>query len=298
MDYKKAISIITARRSDELAAADAFFKELLSSSPEFRDAELAVRSAELEYAHGRLSEERLAALTAARDELIKKMNIASKLAPPPHCPKCGDTGRSNGAICSCVRQLAFSDRTDNLEFPVRSFSDIDVSLFQDEPFYLKVASELKTIAQKGDSAKRKNVNLLGKTGTGKTFLASCFAGECMEQGRSVTFITAFTFVSKALLFHTGFDAKKTEHLAPLLDSDVLIIDDLGTESIFKNVTLEYLYHVINERQLKGRTTLITSNLTIDQLAVRYGERIVSRLFDKKLCYCAEFDSRDLRKINI
>ena len=298
MNYSKAINFILARRSNDLADADAFFKELLGNNEQFRKIELAVRETELAVAYGKADKSTLISLYRERDEVIEKLGVREKLSPPPHCPLCNDTGRVNGQFCSCVKMLALSDKENNIEFPLHTFSEVDFSLFNNDPLFIKTTKELQMIAQKGEDAKRKNINLLGATGTGKTFLASCFANESLEKGRTVTFITAFTFVSKALAYHTTIDTKKYEHLAPLIESDVLIVDDLGTESIFKNVTLEYLYHVINERQLKNLTTVITSNLSIDALGMRYGERIISRLFDKKLCYCAEFTSPDARKINV
>ena len=86
--------------------------------------------------------------------------------------------------------------------------------------------------------------------------------------------------------------------SPYLDCDLLAIDDLGTEAIYKNVTLEYLYMVINERQIAGKHTLITSNLSVNRLAERYGERIASRILDKKTCYAAEFSGKDIRAYEI
>ena len=56
--------------------------------------------------------------------------------------------------------------------------------------------------------------------------------------------------------------------------------------------------LVNQRQLRGLTTVITSNLSVDGVAARYGERIASRLFDRTLCYTAEFDFADIRKIKI
>ncbi len=300
MDYKKAINFIVSRRRDDLAEADAFFKRLLSRSSEFKEAELALRAAELDFAKGKFSEKELKRLEENRDAVIDKLGVRDKLYPAPHCLKCSDTGRTGNAICSCVKKLAIETRTDCMQFPMRLFSDADFSVFSqaDLPLALKTAAELKAIALKGAEAKRKNINLLGKTGTGKTYFASCFAGESNLTGRTVVFITAFSFVDRALKYHTSFSADKADYLAPLLDADVLIIDDLGTESILKNVTVEYLYHVVNERQLKGLTTLITSNLSIDEIAIRYGERTASRMFDKKLCYTREFDFNDIRKIDL
>ncbi len=298
MTYSDAINLILSRRSDDLASADAFFKELLSSNEKFREAELAVREAELAVAYGKADKSVLAPLYKTRDEVVSSLGVSDKLYPAPRCKRCNDTGRVNGKYCSCVKTLALSSNKDNIEFDLHPFSSVDASLFNNDEIFVRTAKELELIAKKGEYAQKKNINLLGATGTGKTFLASCFAYESLEQGRTVTFITAFSFVSKTLAYHTTFNSHKEEHIAPLIESDILIIDDLGTESIFKNVTLEYLYHVINERQLNGKTTVITSNLTIDQLAVRYGERIISRLFDKKLCYAREFTAPDARKIKL
>ncbi len=301
MDYGKAINYIIARRSNELAAAETFFRELMSSSEEFRSIELSVRAAELSFARGLVERTQLDSLYAQRAAIVNSLGAKDKLSPPPHCNKCNDTGRKpSGEYCDCVKRLAFSQKSDNIELPFHSFDEIKPELFDEKgrEVFTKAAADLQAIAQKSDAAKRKNINLVGSSGTGKTFLASCFAEASSAIGRTVVFITAFSFVERALAYHTTFDASKSEHLMPLIESDVLIIDDLGTESIFKNVTLEYLYHVINERQLKGKTTFITSNLTINEFAARYGERIASRLFDKRLCYTREFVYTDVRKIKI
>lgn len=301
MDYAKAINLIINRRSDDLARADAFFNELMRSSSEFSSIEKEIRSKELDYARGKVTADSLTPLYAKRKAIIDELGVENRLFPPVACKKCNDTGRlSNGEYCDCVKRLAFSQKSDNLSLPLRSFEEINGDIFDegDREIFLKTANDLQMLALKGSNAKRKNINLLGKTGTGKTFLASCFAEKSSALGKTVVFLTAFSFVERALSYHTTFDEKKSSYLTPLLDCDVLIIDDLGTESIFKNVTLEYLYHIVNERQLKERTTFITSNLSIDEFAVRYGERIASRLFDKRLCYTREFNFRDIRKIKI
>ena len=83
-----------------------------------------------------------------------------------------------------------------------------------------------------------------------------------------------------LNYHGSFDKDKSNILSALLDPDLLIIDDLGTEPLFKNVTREYLGVVITERNLHKKRTIITSNLTPNDLLDRYGERIYSRIFSK------------------
>ena len=301
MDYGKAINEIVNKRRASLDEARLFFRTLLDSNAEFRDAELSFRSAELDFFSGKIEKAEYEKAKALREEIIDKLGVRARLYPAPACSSCNDTGRgADGNICSCAKRLALQSRSALIEFPLRSFDDLDLSLYPESAhaLVLKTGAELKMIASKGADSKRKNINLIGSAGTGKTFLASCFAGECSALGKTVVFITAFNFVDRALKYHTTFDQNKAEYLEPLLETDVLVIDDLGTESIFKNVTLEYLYHIINERQLKGLTTVITSNLSVNNIAIRYGERIASRLFDKKLCYTKEFVFDDIRKITV
>ena len=73
-----------------------------------------------------------------------------------------------------------------------------------------------------------------------------------------------------------------------------MIDDLGTEPMLKNVTVEYLLLVIEERQTKGRATLVTTNLDTDGILLRYGERIYSRLSHKQRSKIIEMNGKDLR----
>ena len=67
-----------------------------------------------------------------------------------------------------------------------------------------------------------------------------------------------------------------------LNCDALIIDDLGTEPMLKNITQEYLYNIINLRQINKKATLISTNLIPEQLVLRYSLRTMSRLNNKQL----------------
>ena len=301
MDYKKAISFITNRRRDDLFEADLFFRTLLTQNPEFAKAELELRSVQLDYAKGLADKKTVDVCEKMRTNIIKKLGVENKLYPPVHCSLCNDTGRVNGEICRCVKKFIIEHNDNNIDFPLSSFANINYSFFvkeEDKLSYQTTAKNLAGIVQKDDTAKIKNINIIGNSGTGKTFLASCFAGESLAKGKTVIFITAFSFLERARKYHSCFDSERESILQPLIDCDVLIIDDLGSESMLKNITKEYLYIVVNERQIKGRTTFITSNLTMDDIAVRYGERTASRLFNKRMCYTKELMYTDIRKINL
>lgn len=300
MNYRQAIEYVASRRRNDEAEALAFYKRLMTENADFHEIETKLRRAELELARGKKTEKEVTELREKREKLIDELGVRDRLYPPYRCRNCRDTGLTpDGKPCKCAADLTVTERTDNIELPLHDFSELDLALFGDHaPLIEKVAGDLKVIADRGDDAVRKNINLIGKAGTGKTFLASCFANECLKKGRTVVAITAFSLIRRALDYHTSFGDNKRDDFTPVLEADVLVIDDLGTESTYKNVTLEYLYHVINERGLRGKTTVVTSNLTLNAIAIKYGERIASRLFDHKICYVKEFDFGDIRKIKI
>ena len=88
--------------------------------------------------------------------------------------------------------------------------------------------------------------------------------------------------------------EKEEILIPYINSDIVFIDDLGTENKINNVTNEYLYLIINDRMQSHKKTIITTNLGFEQIQATYGERIFSRLMHKKYSRKINFPGTDLR----
>jgi DNA replication protein DnaC len=136
--------------------------------------------------------------------------------------------------------------------------------------------------------------LSGKTGVGKTFASKCVASALATKGLSVCFVSAFQMNELFLKYHTTFDASKSSVLSPLTDCDALFVDDLGTEPMLSNVTINYLYLILSERERFGRATVITTNLTPENILNQYGERICSRLFSKGTSVRFEIKGDDLR----
>jgi len=138
----------------------------------------------------------------------------------------------------------------------------------------------------------KNLVLHGRAGTGKTYSTHIIANVLMEQGYSVLFITAFGLVERFKKYVQSFnDETQTD---ALFECDLLVIDDLGTEPIIKNISCEYLYNVINERLANDKRFIITTNLDEPALKQRYDQRIVSRILSKESSVVIEFNSKDLR----
>ena len=243
--------------------------------------------------------EKLANLETKRQKLIEKYfgpNFSIK--PKYTCPKCNDSGFCNTQPCSCLkeiissilldlsgtaRNLATFDKADFAVFDEKSRQQIEVAYKKMEEWCLK----LKT-------TKFKNVGLFGNTGVGKTFLTEAMANKLMSLGHVVMFTSSFNLNNAFMNYHKAFDENKQAIIAPYLDCDVLIIDDLGTEPVFKNVTLEYLYLVVNERINAGKSTVFSTNLTIPDFRDRYGERIMSRLLNKQNSLALKLLGEDIR----
>jgi DNA replication protein DnaC len=122
-----------------------------------------------------------------------------------------------------------------------------------------------------------NLFLYGDTGLGKTFLSHCIAKELLERTHSVIYFSSFRLFE--LFADSAFgrsDSSQDEMEQHIFDCDLLIIDDLGTELVNSFVSSE-LFHVLNERILRRKSTLISTNLSLATFADTYSERIFSRI---------------------
>ena len=95
--------------------------------------------------------------------------------------------------------------------------------------------------------------------------------------------------------HMGSD-ERFDGFAALIDAPLLLIDDLGTEPMMRNITVEYLFTLLNERIASKRHTVVATNLTPVQLKERYGERVSSRLLDRTRCRAVQLKGKDLRNL--
>ena len=204
------------------------------------------------------------------------------------CPICKDEGYKNGQICKCLKKeisniLMKDSGFENLE----NFADATKTSNNLSPYYKKMQEWCHTDF-------KKNLLLLsGQTGVGKTYLTRCMANELIERGLIVKMSTAFKMTQDFKSFHKSHNE---ELLNQYLDCQVLFIDDLGTEPLYKDITLEYLYLIINERKMRKLPTVITTNLDISQIRETYDERIYSRIVDRQTSITIFLDGTD-RRIN-
>ena len=134
----------------------------------------------------------------------------------------------------------------------------------------------------------------GDTGVGKTHLIECMTTYAIDKCLTVKYSTAFNFNQDMLKYHCASIEDKDAIMYPYLNSDILFIDDLGSENQIKNVTNEYLYLILNERMQQHKKTVISTNLDMKQIQDVYGERIFSRLMHKKQSAKINFTGVDLR----
>jgi len=230
-------------------------------------------------------------LKSKLDSIMKSQNITFEdLSPKYECKLCNDTGVNNGKICTCLtnelnKKISLLSSSQS-EF--KTFEQCNLSIMNDTD--IKASKILKDWCNLYPNVNKININILGGAGSGKTFLLECVANEMIKKGHVVSYKTAFELNELARLYHIG----KSYSFSDCIEAEILIIDDLGTEPLLKNVTKEYLYNLINMRQIKKKPTLISTNLSQDDILSRYDERIYSRLANKNLALNISLTSSDKR----
>ena len=277
--YQRAVKEITDERRADLDAGLAVWREALHTNKELREAYKIYQDEAVKKAQKQQN-----SIEIARKNL-KNAVFAAKLdrnviEPPCRCKQCNDTGIINGKYCKCVIKRVINSESENLVLPQTDFIEAQKTA---PKAISKVYGAARKYIDEYQSGAKPFFIIAGSSGTGKTVLASAIATEFMKNGASAVTVSAFDFVKRAKDYHTQFAIDNYNDLCtPMLDCDVLVIDDLGTETMLKNITREYLYTVINERWLRKKHTVVTTNLKPEALIDRYGEAIFSRLCDKSV----------------
>lgn len=275
--YQRAVRDITDTRMADLDDGLAIWRNALERDEKLAKAYRAYQTEAIKNAEGEKNE-----LAKAKAELATLAKLAGvtkeKVEPPCRCKLCNDTGYVNGGYCSCVVTRVINSDKENLVLPIVDFDKASATA-------PKAIAKLYKAAKKyiDAPAEKPFFVISGSPGTGKTMLASAIATAFMKKGRAAVTVSAFEFTKRAKEYHTQFAIEDYKDLfTPMLDCDILVIDDLGMEVMLKNITREYLFTVINERWLRRKNTVVTTNLLPNALIERYGEMIFSRMCDKSL----------------
>lgn len=225
------------------------------------------------------------------------------LKPKFSCFSCEDSGYFNGKICDCVRLKAAQLMYDELNstvplenstfelFDLKYYPNVDTSKGNPSVVMGRILNICKKYAD-NFSLNSKSLLFFGKTGLGKTHLSLSIANEVIKKGYSVVYGPISTLINKIESEHFSRENKK-ETLSNIIDSDLLILDDLGCE-FSTSFTISVMYEIINSRILNKKPTIINTNLTIDELEKMYQQRLVSRIYGSYKLF--EFIGQDIRTL--
>lgn len=240
----------------------------------------------------------LAKAEEKRAQQLKKIGMSMQdITPVYSCKKCEDQGFLQGKMCNCLRQ---SINQKMLElgglsaFEGHSFSQVDTALLDENPVLKKAHELAKTYVAKFPDVKTPNLVFIGEVGIGKTFLLECIANALLERDFFVVYVTAFGLSNAMLKALTVGPLEREALLSPLLECDLLIIDDLGSEPMFRNLSTTNLFTIFNEREVKNKATMLSTNLSLAEIEERYGNRLFSRIFNKRRSNVVRFQGKDLR----
>lgn len=232
------------------------------------------------------------ALLARKVELLEKSSYpADYLSPIFTCKDCQDTGYIGSKPCHCFHQAKLQALYENSNL-IEILDKENFSFFSDEYYDDTAVHENLSITPRENIRRIRGIcldfikhfddtydNLLfyGPTGVGKTFLTHCIAKELLDSAHTVVYLTSLQLfdILEKNRFRRDDSFTTDEQISYIIDSDLLIIDDLGTE-LSNSFTVSQLYYLIEERHHSKRSTIISTNLSFSDLRERYSERIFSR----------------------
>ena len=213
------------------------------------------------------------------------------------CNKCSDTGfLKNGSKCNCLKQEMINRayRMSGVQHALEkeNFKTFNINIFSPEPFeneklsprenMLNILNNCEGFCINFDEDNEENLLFYGTTGLGKTFMCNCIAKALLDRGKIVIYQTAFKIleiIEEHRFRRNSQQSMDDNNYNLLFDADLLIIDDLGTE-LTNTFTNTEIFKIINSRLLRRNKTIISTNLSLMEIANTYDNRTFSRVFGK------------------
>ena len=227
------------------------------------------------------------------------------LEVPYTCPKCEDTGFTGGYVCECRKELlkelaglelasvspSEKCRFDNFSldyYPLPVDSRLGVS---PKKRMSEILEYCKCYAE-DFSPDSESLYMHGATGLGKTHLSLAIANVVAEKGFRVIYDSSQNLLSsleKEKFSYSNLGEREKE----VLDCDLLIIDDLGSE-FSTQFTTAAVYNIVNTRNNRSKPVIISTNLTDTELEAKYSQRITSRIIGEYVSLL--FIGKDIRQL--
>ena len=245
--------------------------------------------------------QKIESLKEERKNILSENNLSVNVLQPKYeCCLCKDTGyiksgTSATVMCSCLKQKLLNisyNKSNMTNLSKENFENFNPNIFSNEissNFNISPKQNILNIKQKCiefvndfDNANTKNLLFTGNTGLGKTYMSNCIANELIKKGKNVLYQTAPVLLETIIdnKFNKYKTANKDNFYKDVLEADLLIIDDLGTECL-NSMKLSELFTILNTRILnlnnKVTKTIISTNLNINNIFKSYEERIGSRI---------------------
>lgn len=247
------------------------------------------------------SKETTKAYVEASQELLKYIE-SNKIDLEIHykCKDCKDTGFVNGKYCHCKKAMLSSLLKANSNLPKFASATFETINFNNinakqSTYMAGVCDAAKKWSSNLDNATKASFFISGEVGIGKTTIAFCTANEAIKNGYSVYYTTAYDFTT--MLIDKQFNRlSNPEKYTDMLNADLLIIDDLGSEHS-NQLAIEQLFAIIDSRINDNKKIMICTNVKEKAFIMSYGERSFSRLTSKSLSIAPSYIvGDDLRKL--
>ncbi len=245
-------------------------------------------------------------LQQRRRDLLRQAGL-SEPGEGPMCRQCSDTGYVGEKMCACLEALCQEEQRKELTSLLSQNVTFDDFSLEYYPTAVNPATGLSPRRQMeliyetcvnyaSHFVPRRGKNLLmsGEPGLGKTFLSACIAREVVSRGYSVVYDTAIhVFACLEKQKFGGGTPEDTRMAERVMECDLLILDDLGTEMPTAFIA-PALYSVINGRLMGEKPTIISTNFNIQQLSARYTPQITSRIAGEYSIL--SFAGQDIRRL--
>ena len=291
--YTKALDIIKLRREKAIAENERKIQEINGRIPEIMKINTSLFSTGMEI----LKAVKNGGDVQRRIEEIKEKNLVlqeklkcllvSNGYPDTYldihysCPKCSDKGYINSSFCDCMNHILGQLRADefsrNTYLELSHFEDFDLKYYRGED-YARMKKILDFTKNYADTfvPGAESIIMSGKTGLGKTHLSLAVADKVIRKGIAVIYDSAINILDSIENEHFSYERSR-EKLDSVLDTDLLIIDDFGTENDSK-FSVSMVYNIINTRLVRRKSTIISTNLGIKGISERYSGKVASRIF--------------------